>query len=56
MNLYALVKVFGYPYDRERFGFDLGMQAIGHGISWSDYVRKIPHETIRLPRTEFYRP
>ena len=54
-SLYELVKRFGYPYDREHFGYHLGMQAAGHGVSWSDDTRRLRHETIKLPYREFYR-
>lgn len=32
----AAVKEFGYSGDKDQFGLDLGMQVVGHGISWED--------------------
>lgn len=34
----------------EEFGSDLGMQSIGHGVSWFDDHQKFP---LKLPHTEF---
>jgi hypothetical protein len=53
-HLYLHVKQNGYPYDEEHFGYHLGMQAAGHGVSWSDDC-KLPHSTIKIPSREFYR-
>jgi len=57
-ELYQMVVAAGYPHDRDQFGLHLGMQAVGHGISWSDDVSyaKLSHDAIKLPRTDFYRP
>lgn len=52
--LYQMVKEAGYPHDREHFGYHLGMQAAGHGVSWSDDC-KLPHDAIEVPHYEFYR-
>lgn len=52
--LYSMVKEAGYPYDKEHFGFHLGMQTAGHGVSWSD-DSKLPHDAIEVPYREFYR-
>lgn len=56
-QLYQMVKEAGYPHDREHFGYHLGMQAAGHGVSWSDDVRfdKLKHNAIGIPHREFYR-
>lgn len=36
-NLYEVaVKDFGYKNDKEHFGYHLGMQSVGHGVSWED--------------------
>jgi hypothetical protein len=53
-DLYRHVKQNGYPYDEAHFGYHLGMQAAGHGVSWSDDT-KLPHSTIKIPQREFYR-
>lgn len=44
-----------FPHDKDQFGLLLGMQAVGHGVSWSDDVRGLHHDAIELPHTEFYR-
>lgn len=54
-ELYGLVVEHGYPHDKDQFGLHLGMQAVGHGISWSDDTRGLPESAIELPRTDFYR-
>jgi hypothetical protein len=53
-DLYKRVKAHGYPFDREHFGYHLGMQAAGHGVSWSDDT-KLSHKAIEIPSREFYR-
>jgi hypothetical protein len=55
-DLYLVVKSYGFPHDEDQFGLLLGMQAASHGISWSDDTKGLPHDTIELPRTDFYRP
>jgi len=54
-DLYAKVKAHGYPYDREHFGYHLGMETAGHGVSWSDDTKGLAHDAIKLPDREFYR-
>ncbi len=56
-ELYEMVERAGFSRGREDFGFLLGMQAVGHGISWSDDVSasKLSHDAIKLPRADFYR-
>lgn len=56
-DLYEMVENAGFSRGREDFGLLLGMQAVGHGISWSDDVShsKLPHDAIKLPRADFYR-
>ena len=53
--LFDLVKKHGFPHDEESFGILLGLQAVGHGVSWSDDTRGLPEGAIQLPRTDFYR-
>ena len=53
LYLHAVHK-YGYPHDGARFGHDLGMQALGHGVGWDDDVRGAPHDAIKVPRSEFY--
>jgi hypothetical protein len=52
-RLFLRVKQNGYPHDAEHFGYHLGMQAVGHGVSWSDDTR-LPHDAIKIPSMEFY--
>jgi hypothetical protein len=54
-SLYRLVKKHGFPHDEESFGILLGLQSIGHGVSWSDDTRGLPDDAIQLPKTDFYR-
>lgn len=54
-GLYDMVKEAGYPRGKETFGYHLGMQAAGHGVSWSDDVRGLRHDAIKIPSHEFYR-
>lgn len=54
-DLYELVKKHGFPHDEESFGILLGLQAVGHGVSWSDDTRGLPDSAIQLPNTDFYR-
>lgn len=51
--LYAMARDAGYPYDASHFGYHLGMQAVGHGVSFSDDC-KLPHDSIKVPHSEFY--
>jgi hypothetical protein len=45
----------GFPRDRETFGFYLGMQAVGHGVHWTDDVPfKNERPEILVPSYEFY--
>jgi len=53
-SLYDLAVQQGYPRDSEAFGFHLGMQAVGHGVSWTDDVRGHPDLKILIPDYEFY--
>ncbi len=53
-ELFQYVKENGYPYDAVQFGLHLGMQAVGHGVSWSDDT-KLPHSAIKIQHKEFYR-
>lgn len=52
--LYEMVKAAKYPYDKEHFGYHLGMQSAGHGVSWSDDC-DLHHNAIKTPYHEFYR-
>ncbi len=55
-QLYGFACDMGYPNDAEHFGYHLGMQSVGHGVSWTDDIKGRPtEELIKLPRTEFYR-
>ena len=54
-TLYEFVKAHGFPHGKETFGILLGLQAVGHGVSWSDDTRGLPDNAIKLPRTDFYR-
>lgn len=53
-DLYRHVHQNGYPHDRDHFGYHLGMQAVGHGVSWSDDTPKLSHSAIKIPLDEFY--
>lgn len=59
-DLYDIAwREYGYKGDKDQFGFDLGMQIVGHGISWTDradykLVRENGEDFIKLPRSEFY--
>lgn len=59
-EMYRIVTERGkYPHDRETFGYHLGMQAMGAGVSWSDdvdYKSDLKHDDIKIPYREFYRP
>jgi hypothetical protein len=54
-TLFKAARQAGFPKDRETFGFYLGMEAVGHGIHWTDNV---PHSDeipkILVPDYEFY--
>lgn len=52
-DLYELVIEHGYPHDKASFGFHLGMQTAGHGVSWADDTN-LPYDTIKLPSREYY--
>ncbi len=54
-DLYDLVVEHGYPHDKDQFGLHLGMESVGHGVSWSDDTRGLSYDAIKLPRTDFYR-
>lgn len=54
-SLYQYAKGVGYPYDAEHFGYHLGMQVAGHGVSWTDDIKSGHREDIKLPYREFYR-
>lgn len=53
-RLYAKVKAAGYPHDEEHFGYHLGMQTAGSGVSWSDDTPKLDHDEIEVPYREYY--
>jgi len=55
-GLYEEALLCGFQKDKEAFGFYLGMQSIGHGVSWTDDLRGKPAIEIKLPYDEFYRP
>jgi len=46
----------GYNRDAESFGSDLGMESVGHGVSWRDRAdyRKTKRDDIKTPHNEFY--
>lgn len=54
--LYEIAQSKGYKNDPERFGFHLGMQAVGHGVGWQDDAdyRRAKDSDIKLPHDEFY--
>lgn len=52
-DLYQAAVGAGYPHDREHFGYHLGMQAVGHGVSFSDDC-SLRHDAIAIPDDEFY--
>ena len=59
-KLYEKAVELGYPKDEENFGSDLGLQSVGHGVSWTDDIpwsasKSIKRDEIKLPHTEFYR-
>ena len=51
-ELYKIAQQAGFSRDREAFGFYLGMQSIGHGITWHDDFNT--DVKILLPSGEFY--
>jgi hypothetical protein len=53
-ELYELAESCGYPNDREHFGYHLGMQVAGHGVSWEDDADSGCSLKIKLPHREFY--
>jgi hypothetical protein len=57
-NLTALylhaVSTFSYTGDPEKFGYHLGMQAMGHGVSWQDDAKGAHSSDIHPPYMEFY--
>jgi hypothetical protein len=58
-DLYAMVAnrelTKPFPYARDQFGLLLGMETVGHGISWLDDTRGLPEDAIKLPSRQFYR-
>lgn len=54
--LYEFAQTKGYKDKPETFGFHLGMQSVGHGVSWHDDAdyRLTKRDDIKLPHTEFY--
>jgi len=52
-RLYLAAKEAGFPKDRETFGFYLGMEAVGHGVNWTDDISG-EHPEILVPDYEFY--
>jgi len=54
--LYEFAKSKGYKNVPEIFGFHLGMESIGHGLSWHDDAdyRLTKPDDIKLPHTGFY--
>lgn len=52
--LYAKAKAAGYPRSASHFGFHLGMQSAGHGVSYSDDC-DLDDDAIEIPHNEFYR-
>jgi len=52
-DLYQAAVEAGYPHSREHFGYHLGMQAVGHGVSFSDDC-SLRHDAIIVPQDEFY--
>jgi hypothetical protein len=51
-DLYQAARADGFTKDRETFGFYLGMQSVGHGVSWDDdHSSSI---TIKVPSMELY--
>jgi hypothetical protein len=53
-TLYDKVCALGYGNDAEHFGYHLGMQSVGHGVSWSDDVKWPRSKELRiaLPHAE----
>lgn len=64
-QIYEMAKKIGYKNDKEHFGYDLGMQTVGHGVSWTDDVpfqrldelrKKTGREDLfAIPSIDFYR-
>jgi hypothetical protein len=53
--LFRAAKEAGFPRDREAFGYYLGMQAVGHGVHWTDDVPFTNSKPkILVPSYEFY--
>jgi hypothetical protein len=52
-DLYAVACEAGFQKSEETFGFYLGMQAVGHGIAWTDDISGNAPK-ILIPSYEFY--
>jgi len=53
-KLYQIAEECGYQNDKEHFGYHLGMQVVGHGVSWKDDADSGCRDKIKLPYHEFY--
>jgi hypothetical protein len=54
-HLYLTALEAGFPRDREAFGYNLGMQAIGSEVHWTDDISVGPDTPkILVPSYEFY--
>lgn len=53
-ELYQHAVSVGYSRDKESFGYHLGMQSTGEGVSWSDDSSAGHHGDILLPYYVFY--
>ena len=52
--LYLAARHDGFSHSREEFGFYLGCQASGMGISWDDDLTPDSELKIEVPQREFY--
>jgi hypothetical protein len=56
-ELYEVARSYGFSRGgKEGFGSDLGLQSVGHGVSWTDNIPYDPGaaSAIRIPHAEFY--
>ena len=53
-DLYAVACEAGFQKSEETFGFYLGMQAVGHGVAWTDDLSARDTPKILIPSYEFY--
>lgn len=52
--LFSIAQKLGFARDAESFGCSLGLQAVGHGVSWADDCPPGSYDAIKIPHREFY--